>query len=502
MTLEEFGDAIRVWAREPWTFVRQAFGVEPDVWQDEALRAIGNPETERLAMKACKGPGKTALLAWLIWWFLVTRVEPKIGCTSITEANIDTNLWPELAKWQKRSEFLSAAFQWTSTKVFNRAHPENWFAVKRTWPKSGDSQQQADALAGIHADDVMFVLDESGGIPQAVMVTAEAVLANMTPELRARGHRALVVQAGNPTHTTGPLYRACTSDRKLWYVVTITGDPDDPRRSTRISKDWAQQQIDSYGRDNPWVMVNVLGQFPPASINALLGVEEVEAAMKRHLRKEDYNWAQKRLGIDVARFGDDRSTLFGRQGMLAMRPAVMMGVRTTEIAARAAESIGRLGFEVVFVDDSGHWGHGVIDNLITGGYPAIGIFFEGKADDPRYFNKRTEMYFRMAEWVKAGGALPYLPEMIAELTEPTYTFVGGKIQLEPKDQIKERLGKSPDLADGLCLTFAWVDMPAAQVAEQRGANQTLHDYDPYSAPEDWHRQAERGGRQDYDPYDR
>jgi hypothetical protein len=101
--------------------------------------------------------------------------------------------------------------------------------------------------------------------------------------------------------------------------VTITGDPDDPKRSPNISLDYARQQIASYGRENPWVMVNVLGQFPPSSINALLGVEDVEAAMKRHLLRHQYDWAQKRLGIDVARFGDDRTIIFPRQGLASFR---------------------------------------------------------------------------------------------------------------------------------------------------------------------------------------
>jgi phage terminase large subunit len=214
---------IRRWRADARVYVRECLGATPDAWQDDVLGLLSNPTTRRLAMKACKGPGKTAVLAWVILWFLTCHVEAKVGCTSITEANIDTNLWPEISKWMSRSAYVSAAFEWTKSAVTRRDNP-NWFAVKRTWPKSGDIQQQADALAGIHADNVMFVLDESGGIPQAVMVTAEAVLSN---EIKP-GCRALVVQSGNPTHTTGPLHRACTVDRALWQVVTVTGDPDSP----------------------------------------------------------------------------------------------------------------------------------------------------------------------------------------------------------------------------------------------------------------------------------
>jgi hypothetical protein len=282
----------RYWRANPIQWVRDRFQIEPDEWQKDALH--GYATSNRLAMKACKGPGKTAVLAWIVLHFLDTRPHPKVAATSVTGDNLDTNLWPEIAKWLGKSPQLSELFKWTATKVVHRQWPATWFAVARTWPKSGSAEEQSNALAGIHADYVMFVLDESGGIPQSVMVTAEAVLAS--------GIESKVVQAGNPTHTSGPLYRACTVDRALWYVVTITGDPDDPKRSPRISLTLAREQIASYGRDNPWVMVNVLGEFPPTSINALLGVEDVNRAMARHLRLDEFQHMQRRIGVDVARF--------------------------------------------------------------------------------------------------------------------------------------------------------------------------------------------------------
>jgi hypothetical protein len=447
-------DTLLRWRKDARVMVREAFGATPDKWQARALELVSNPATQRLAFKACKGPGKTTVLAWIILWFLVCFEESKIGCTSITEANIDTNLWPELYKWLSRSAFIKANFNWTKSAITHRKNP-NWFAVKRTWPKSGDSQQQADALAGIHADNVMFVVDESGGVPQAVMVTAEAVLAN---ELQP-GCRAIVVQAGNPTHTSGPLHRACTTDRALWEVITITGDPDDPDRSERISLQWAKDQIASYGRDNPWVMVNVLGMFPPASINALLGIEEVEAAMRRKLPADVYAHAQKRIGVDVARFGDDRTVLFPRQGLQAFRPIEMRNANTAQIAGRVARGAVKWGAEMILVDDTGHWGHGVIDQLQTAGFPATPVVYHAPATDPRYRNMRAQMWMEMADWVKKGGALPFMPELVRELTEITYSFVNGRFVLEEKDQLKERLGYSPDLADALATTFAMPDMP-------------------------------------------
>jgi len=495
MGIESAHKKITRWREHPEAMVREEFGVEPDTFQLEGLRAFAKPSVNRIALKACKGPGKTAFEAWCILNFLATRKYPKIGATSITGDNLNTNLWPEIAKWMHKSRFFTDTFLWTQTRVVYREEPENWFAVARTWPRKADAQQQADALAGLHADHVMFVLDESGGIPQAVMVAAEAILAN-------EGVEAKIIQGGNPTHVTGPLYRAYTQDRHLWYVITITGDPDDPRRSKRISLTWAKEQIEQYGRDNPWVKVNVLGEFPPASINALLGVEEVELAMRRHLRPDAWEWSQKRLGVDVARFGDDRTVIFPRQGLAAFMPVVMRVQRTTAIATRVARAMSKWDAELILIDDSGHWGHGVVDSLITAGYPVIPVLAEDTALDRQYKNRRAEMWLEMAKAISTGMALPHLPELIRELTVPTYTFIGGKFVLEPKDQIKTRLGQSPDLADALALTFAMPDQPGQMMERFRRRHTALHDGNPFAvSPADvFPDMGATTAEADFDPY--
>lgn len=473
--MDKISSAIRRWREDPVAFVREVMGVQPDAWQEDVLSMF--PKKQRQAMKACKGPGKTSTLAWMAWNFLLTRPYPKVIATSITGDNLADGLWAEMAKWQSKSPLLQQAFTWSKTRITSNDHPETWFMAARTWPKSGDKQQQADALAGKHADYMLFILDEAGGIPDAVMATAEGALAS--------GIECKIAMAGNPTHLEGPLYRACTSEKHLWHVTEISGDPDDPKRSPRVSMQWAKEQIEKYGKDNPWVLVNVFGKFPPASINTLLGPDEVTAAMNRHLREDAYTWSQKRLGIDVARFGDDRTVVFPRQGLAAFTPVEMRGARTTDIAARVMLAIQRWGAEAQFVDDSGHWGHGVIDNLISAGYSPVPVLFEGKANDPRYGNKRAEMWLEMAEWIKRGGALPPMPELTRELTAPTYTFVGGKFMLEPKDKIKERLGVSPDLADALALTFAHPEAPAntlegrfMDIKLNGNGRSAKHDWDP------------------------
>lgn len=463
-------DTIIRWRRDPVTFVRECFGAEPDLWQAEILQAF--PNNNRLAMKAAKGCGKTTLLSWLAWNFLATRPMPKVVATSISEDNLSDGLWAEMAKWQAKSKYLREKFQWTKTRITCVDHPETWFMSARTWSKSADPAKQADTLAGLHAEHLLFILDEVGGIPDSVMAAAEAGLAT--------GGDTKLLMAGNPTNLEGPLYRACTNERALWFVREITGDPDDPMRAPRISEQWARDQIQKYGRDNPWVLVNVFGKFPPGSLNTLLGIEEVETAMRRNTTVDKYEFAQKRLGVDVARFGDDKTVIFPRQGLMGFRPVEMRNARSNDVAARIMQAKAKWDSEIEFIDDTGGYGAGVIDALLQAGGSPIGVQFAGKAVDSRYLNKRAEMWFLMAEWIKRGGTLPNIPELVGELTTPTYTFKNGKFQIEEKDQIKDRLGRSPDLADALCLTFALPEMPA-QIrlpGVDLGYGKMKYEYDP------------------------
>lgn len=478
----EAAKKLKRWRDDPVVFVQECFGVNPDPWQVDVLREF--PTARRQAEKACKGPGKTACLSWRAWNFLVTRLHPKVAATSISKANLADGLWTEMAKWQARSEFLKQAFVWTKTRIHSRDHPETWFMSARSWTKGGADNQQANTLAGLHADNMLFILDEAGGIPDAVMAAAEAGLAN---DFGAGTHDAKILMSGNPTHLEGPLYRACTSERHLWQVTEITSDPDDLKRTPRVSADWAREQIEKYGRENPWVLVNVFGKFPPSSVNALLGPDEIEDAMKRTVPPDAYQWSQKRLGVDVARFGDDRTVLFPRQGLVAFDPVVMRHDAakdnpSVDIANRVMRAKMSWEHEMEIFDDTGGWAKGAVDILRSVGHTLIPVQFHGKPMDPRYLNMRAEMWFGMAEWIKRGGCLPNVPELKRELTAPTYTFVNGKFQLEPKDMIKARIGVSPDLADALCLTFALPEMPGEiRVPGVEFKKERLKsDWDPYA----------------------
>lgn len=422
----------------------------------------------------------STVLSWFGWWFLLTQGErgshPKAAAISVTRDNLKDNLWSELSKWQQRSDILKGAFVWTQTRIFAKDFPQTWFMSARGFSKSSNTEEQGRVLSGIHSKYVLFLIDESGDIPPVIMKSVDQAFSTQDKVM------GRVIQAGNPTSTTGMLYAAQSELADLWHVIRITGDPEDSDRSPRIDLKWAINQINKYGRDDPWVQAYILGRFPESGINTLLTADQVEDSFARQLHEVDYEYAQKRIGVDVARFGDDSTIIYPRQGLRAFNYAEMRGAVSPDIAARVALAKAKWGSEMEFVDGTGGYGAGVVDFLKQAGHSPLEIHFSSKAIDPRYYNKRSEMWFSMAEWVKRGGSIVQDSKLKKELTTPTYSFKNGKFIVEPKESIKDRLGFSPDIADALCLTFALPEMPGKNdpnmLLRMAAEEKRKADYDP------------------------
>lgn len=469
---------IQEWRRDPVKFAVDVFGVEPDPWQVDAMRLLGgdyNP-ARRLCMKACTGPGKSATLAWMGWHrlasFAAKGEHPKGAALSITADNLKDNLWAELSKWQQRSEFLKTAFTWTKEKIYANDHPETWFLSARSFAKDANAEAIGRALSGLHSQFPFILLDETGDMPVAVGRAAAQIFTGNPRD-------AAIIQAGNPTSTSGLLYESCTKAEN-WNIITITADPDDPKRTPRVSVEHAREMIRTYGRDNPWVMATILGLFPPTGFNALLGPDDVDAAIARHYRADEIAGAPVVLGGDVARQGDDASAIARRQGRQAFPIRTLRIPDTMLLAEQFIRESKEAEAEAFFVDETGGYGAGVIDAMRQIGHDVIGVQFGGRAADYRYYNKRSEMFFELAKWVKAGGALPDDRELKEELCATTFIYQGDKFRIVDKGIIKEQIGRSPDKADALALTFAFPVAKRNPLGAYR--NNARQDYDPYHHP--------------------
>lgn len=253
------------------------------------------------------------------------------------------------------------------------------------------------------------------------------------------------------------------------YTVNDT-NAIDPEEVDRLRRDMNET---SFSRE-------YLCDFTAAGDDQLISLYDAEEAARRMYREGDILNAPKILGVDPARFGDDCSVIFPRQGLQAFTPIVLRGVDNMELAARVAAKIETWEPDAVFVDAGA--GAGVIDRLRQLGHDVIEVPFGGKAGNPSlYLNRRAEMWFEMAEWLRLGGAIPNDSVLKQELATPVYWYnASGQRVLEAKEDIKKRLqgGGSPDRADALALTFAYPVVRRSAINHQ--ATRRHKDYDPYA----------------------
>ena len=272
----------------------------------------------------------------------------------------------------------------------------------------------------------------------------------------------------------GEVIRPALADRKGWavFIGTPKGQNQfyEVYQRAQASPDWyvCMYRADESGVIDEDELKSMAADMTPAEVrqelycdftasafNVLITIDKVTEAVKRTLTADQIKHAARIIGVDVARFGDDSSTIMRRQGLQAFEPRVIHGVDNMTLAGLVAQEIDKFKPDAVFID-AGR-GEGVIDRLRQLGYRCIiEVNFGGAAlKSDRYVNKRSEMWDNMREWIDQGGALPNLPELKSDLVIPEYSFdAGNRIKLEPKEKIKERLGRSTDLADGLALTFA------------------------------------------------
>ena len=219
--------------------------------------------------------------------------------------------------------------------------------------------------------------------------------------------------------------------------------------------------------------------FSAATENTLISMEVADAAQSRQLQKKDFDFAPRVIGIDVARYGGDRSVIFCRQGSMVFPPQVFDSIDNMSLAGMVAKTIDKFRPDAVFCD-AGR-GEGVIDRLLQLGYNPIPVNFGGRPMSVKFVNKRAEMWCDMAAALET-AAIPDMPELRQDLCTPTYSYANaaGKFELESKDSIKKRGLTSPDLGDALAITYAWPVSPAA-MSHKSSTCET--EYDPIARSE-------------------
>lgn len=410
----------------------------PDTWQRDILATIRDEYSLEaslsIAVSSGHGIGKTALIAWIILWFIATRPNPQIVVTANTKEQLEKKTWRELAKWQKHFAF-GELFDWSATTFRLKEHSNTWFASALPW-----SEHNSEAFAGTHEKYVLLIFDEASKIADAIWEVAEGAMT--TPG-------AMWIAFGNPTRNTGRFRECFGKFRHRWKTWQI-----DSRTAKMADKAKIAEWVDDYGEDSDFVRIRVRGVFPRASAMQFIPGDIVEEAAGKVHKEQDYSFAPVVIGVDMARYGDDQSVIFIRQGLQHLHMEKHREIDTQTMAGRIALLQDQYKAKAIFVDAG--YGQGVIDRLRALGRRCVEVNFGCRAaDDKQYANKRAEMWGQMKEWLKSGGAIPDDQELKDDLIGPEYGFDSkDRILLEKKEDMKRRGIASPDSADALALTFA------------------------------------------------
>lgn len=460
--------------QEPWrSKYNRRYG--PDVWACEILDEVGRAVRDNAfdgaapvpplycAVASGHGIGKSALTAWLILWIMSTRPFCRGTVTAVTNPQLSSKTWPELAKWHKRC-ITGHWFEVTSSpqlmRIAHRQYPRTWLCTAQTC-----KEENAEAFAGQHAADStsFYIFDEASGVPDKIFEVARGGLTDGEPMLFA---------FGNPTRNTGWFAKIFRERPDGWILRQI-----DSRKVAITNKAYLDSLVREYGEDSDFVKVRVRGMFPSVSSRQCIPVELVEAAARRHLNATQYDFAPVVITVDPAWEGDDELVIAVRQGLyFNILRAIPKNQNDIAIARLVMQYEDELNAAAVFID--GGFGTGIVSVGREAGRKWRLIWFSAASPDAAFLNLRAYMWDQMRQWLEAGGAIPNDPKLIEELTAPEL-IIGhdGKVKLEPKAAIKEKIGRSPDRADALALSFAapLVARPPKNVPEH-----DISKYDPYA----------------------
>jgi phage terminase large subunit len=396
-------------------------------------------DNDRVAIRSGHGIGKTAFLSWLILWWVLTRSPSRIACTANTASQLSDILWAEVAKWHRRMpDGLKELIEVTSAKV--ELTGQDSFAVART-----ARRETPEALQGFHSQNMLFLVDEASGVDDIIFEVGEGAMST---------EGAKTVMTGNPTRTSGYFYEAFNKMKDSFFTMKVASQD-----STQVGPKFIDDMIKKYGEDSNIFRVRVLGEWPEADDDVVIPLHLLQSAATRDQVAADTTpvvW-----GLDVARFGTDKSALCKRKGNVVTEPIKswrnkdlmeMCGIilneyETTTWSDRPVE---------ILIDSIG-LGAGVVDRLTELDLPVRGInVAESASMGERYGRLRDELWFLGKEWFETREcAIPEQDELIDDLSKPRFTFLSnGKLKVEGKDEMKRRGLNSPDLADAFCLTFA------------------------------------------------
>jgi hypothetical protein len=367
---------------------------------------------------------------------MTTRFPQKSVVTAPTSAQLFDALYSELKAWiNKLPPVLRDSYEVFSDRIVLKGAPESSFISART-----SSSERPEALAGVHSEHVLLVVDEASAVPEAVF---EAAAGSMS------GHSASTILISNPTRNSGLFYKTHHDLASDWCRMHVSC-----LNIPLVSADFVSQIKATYGAESNAFRIRVLGEFALADDDTLIPAELVDGAISRDI---SINSSEPLVfGLDVARFGSDRTALVKRKGNVVIEVKSWGGLDTMQVVGAIVNEAKLDRPDEICVDTIG-LGSGVADRLRELGMNVRDVnVAESSAMNPNANKLRDELWLAVKEWLATKSVkLPADDQLRHELVAPRYTFTSsGKVQVESKDSMRKRGMRSPDLADALCLSFA------------------------------------------------
>jgi hypothetical protein len=463
------------WQNDPVGFVEQGLGETLWSKQKEILTSL--TQNKRTVVPACHAPGKSHLAARAVAWWLSTHPAGTAVAitTATTHRQVRNIMWPHIRRVHAKHNLPGEAdtVQW---KI-------NGTVVGYGFSPSAHDET---AVQGIHAPNLLVVVDEAGGLSDTIGGALESLMTG--------GNTKLLVLGNPPTDTEQTWFeRICSSP--LYSIIPIsaydtpnfTGEPTGRCRSCPdyieahevkthlVDETWVADVISEFGEDSPFVEARVMAQFPKSSTGKVIPFAWAELATEN---EEPIESKVIKLGVDIASDGGDEfviARLDGGAVSIVHRSSGKQNANAVDVAGvvmREIEACIKLHSEREIRDrvrvkvDTIGLGWGVVSMLDRWckerSLPAdiIGVnVAEKPKDQAKFKNQRAEMWWNARQMVqpkdgKQDIRLNVDRFVLSQMAGPTYTSdASGRVVIESKIDMKKRGVASPDRAEAILLAL-------------------------------------------------
>lgn len=450
---------------DPVGWVRDRLGEH--LWSKQREIAESVRDNRYTAVQSCHDAGKSFTASRLVSWWLSVHPQGEAFAvtTAPTAAQVSAILWREIRRAHRKGKLNGYI---TSGAVPEWKLPDG---EPIGYGRKPADEDQA-AFQGIHATFPLIIVDEACGVPKNLFDAVDALATN---------EQARVLAIGNPDDPASHFSNICKPGSG-WNVISIDGlgtpnftaeavashprlaalfealglEPSDEQvpdalRPLLLSPLWVDERIHRWGIDSPLFTAKVRGEFPDVGDDVLIGPGLIKAAQDRHLEPA----GRAILGVDVARFGMDKTVIYVRRGGVVRLVGEQSKQPTTETTGQAIVAHRETQAAEIRVDGVGV-GAGVVDQLSEQGYPVLDMQAGAKPQEPeRFLNARSEWAWVMRTRMEAGeiDLDPADEDLAAQLGAIKFKYTSkGQIQIESKDDLRKRGMPSPDRADAAILT--------------------------------------------------